>query len=274
MKDKWEIIGRIFIDSGTILLCDPCRLQNDIDFMQEAMAMGNVLRYRQIGDNTAVLSRTGLGDGEYEVEANTGDVPGWGVRVKEIRIRFVGPGTVMEDVPGLEEIFEAQEEFKKLSGKEDRKKDPHPELAISAKEYFESLNLCAEHLAEKRQALLNANALIEEDGEERILVSRYGSYISNELTSKREKAEFARSDEDIEDFKSVARMFMDEWITLLSHIAESEPQTDPSMTPKRIRTLIGNISSSTNTIFLFLQLAFDLSLASSLSEHLRKKDNC
>ena len=271
MTDKWEIIGRVFIDSGTILLCDPCRLQKDIDFMQEAMAMGNVLRYRQIGDNTAVLSRTGLGDGEYEVEANTGDVPGWGVRVKEIRIRFVGPGTVMEDVPGLEEIFEAQEEFKKLNGKEDRKKDPHPELAISAKEYFESLNLCDEHLAEKRQALLNANALIEENGEERILVSRYGSYISNELSSKREKAEFARSDEDIEDFKSVARMFMDEWITLLSHIAESEPQTDPSMTPKRIRILIRNISSSTNTIFLFLQLAFDLSLASSLSEHLRKK---
>ncbi len=97
MKDKWIVIGQVHIDSGTILLCDPCQTQHGTNFMEIAIAKldGNDDPH-QVGEGVGVLAPTGLGDGAYNVEALIGEVEGWGERTKEIRVRFIGPGTMYD----------------------------------------------------------------------------------------------------------------------------------------------------------------------------------
>lgn len=86
---KWIPIGRVYIDTRTILLCDPCRFFENVDFMRESIAMGNEQLFRQVGDNIGVLSRTSGGAGECEVEALVFEDKGSILDILEIRIRFV-----------------------------------------------------------------------------------------------------------------------------------------------------------------------------------------
>lgn len=94
MGDEWIIIGQIHIDSGNIIVCDPGKFYSDIHPLEEIWDIGG--HCHQIGDGIAVLASTGLGDGAYNVEALIGEVEGWGERIKEIRVRFVGPGTMYD----------------------------------------------------------------------------------------------------------------------------------------------------------------------------------
>lgn len=94
MGDEWIIIGQIYIDSGNIMVCDPGRFYSDIHPLEETWDKGGY--GHQIGEGIAVLALTGLGDGAYNVEALIGEVEGWGERMKEIRVRFIGPGTMYD----------------------------------------------------------------------------------------------------------------------------------------------------------------------------------
>jgi hypothetical protein len=94
MGDEWITIGQIHIDSGNIMVCDPCQFYSDIHPLEETWDKGGY--GHQIGEGIAVLALTGLGDGAYNVEALIGEVEGWGERMKEIRVRFVGPGTMYD----------------------------------------------------------------------------------------------------------------------------------------------------------------------------------
>jgi hypothetical protein len=95
-QTKWITIGRVFIDTATILLCDPIRFLEDVDFMRELAAMGNEQFYRQVGDETGVLSRTGMGDGTYEVEALVGEDDGVVFQILELRIKFMDQDNLEE----------------------------------------------------------------------------------------------------------------------------------------------------------------------------------
>ncbi len=94
VEDMWTTIGQINVDSGYVMVFDPCHFHSDIHPIQEIV--DGFKRGYQIGEGIAVLIPAGLGDGAYDVEALIGEVEGWGERIKEIRVRFVGPGTMYD----------------------------------------------------------------------------------------------------------------------------------------------------------------------------------
>ena len=95
MKDKWIVIGQVHIDSGHILICDPCQTQHGTNFMAITIAkMDGEGNPHQIGEGVGVVFPSGFGDGAYNVEALIGNVADFGEMIKEIRVRFVGPGTI------------------------------------------------------------------------------------------------------------------------------------------------------------------------------------
>ena len=93
---KWKTIGEVCIDSGTIMLCDPCRAdevsgwwddyceRTDLNKSPDSVEI-NGRKDFPIG----VITRTGIGDGCYAVEARYEQHPFMGKRVAEIRIRFL-----------------------------------------------------------------------------------------------------------------------------------------------------------------------------------------
>lgn len=90
--DEWTTIGQINVDSGCVMIFDPCHFHSDIQPIQEIVH--GFHRGHQIGDNIAVIIPTAFGDGVYNVEALIGKVRDFGEMIKEIRVRFVGPGTM------------------------------------------------------------------------------------------------------------------------------------------------------------------------------------
>jgi len=110
MKDKWVNLGRVAVDSGQLLVTDPCYLKDWIDrdfnlkgeenetheYSYDGCSRaslsergGGALFFPQGFDGAGVCFSTGLGDGLYDVEARVGMVKDFGKRVKEIRIKFV-----------------------------------------------------------------------------------------------------------------------------------------------------------------------------------------
>jgi hypothetical protein len=92
MSEQWRTIGEVCVDSGHIIIGDPCNaddassewMNNDLDLNECAR---NGVRTWQVAN--AVVAETGLGDGVYEVEARYEDLGEWGKRVAEIRIKFL-----------------------------------------------------------------------------------------------------------------------------------------------------------------------------------------
>jgi hypothetical protein len=92
--DEWTTIGQINVDSGCVMIFDPCHFHSDIQPIQEIVH--GFHRGHQIGDNIAVITTTPLGDGVYNVEALVGEVRDFGELIKEIRVKFIGPGTMYD----------------------------------------------------------------------------------------------------------------------------------------------------------------------------------
>lgn len=83
-KTKWIYAGKCWVDSGTIILGDPCYLIGnkwiEQDYEKEVCSeWGN---FKQIRDKIVLVS-SGYGDGEYPVFVKIKDN-----RVKEVKIKF------------------------------------------------------------------------------------------------------------------------------------------------------------------------------------------
>lgn len=94
--EEWITLGIVGVDSGQLLVTDPCYLDSelyDYDEMskrdQANKRFGRQLKYKQGHAGLGVVFSTGLGDDVYEVEALVGEVGRLSKRVKEVRIRFV-----------------------------------------------------------------------------------------------------------------------------------------------------------------------------------------
>jgi hypothetical protein len=91
-----KLIGYVGVDSGTIIISDPCYLIGDSwaedDYQKEVIDTCNE-KTRQVRHDTgafkAVLSEAGLGDGVYPVYAEIVNNKDWGKRVKKITIDFL-----------------------------------------------------------------------------------------------------------------------------------------------------------------------------------------
>jgi hypothetical protein len=112
MKAKNEVIKRVLlgnvgVDSGQIMISDPCYVKGFIDNEKfepaRADESGNYpYSYNgscgatlseamggQLGAISGVVSSTGYGDGCYEVWATIGESAGWGVRVHKLEVIFI-----------------------------------------------------------------------------------------------------------------------------------------------------------------------------------------
>jgi hypothetical protein len=87
LKD-WYFLGMVCIDTGTLLLCDPCQAVEAADDWNEG-TRGSVDDLCTVHDHLGLTVMTGVGDGFYPVEVRYEDVPGFGKRVAELRVTFL-----------------------------------------------------------------------------------------------------------------------------------------------------------------------------------------
>jgi hypothetical protein len=89
-RTNWEVIGQIGVDAGCLLIADPCYVwqqEQSERYEQEVCDDWGDHKTLKFPGGHAVAS--GLGDGVYPVEVRYEDVPGWGRRVAEVRVRFL-----------------------------------------------------------------------------------------------------------------------------------------------------------------------------------------
>ena len=124
-NDSWEYIGTICVDSGQMMLADPCYVKDFADDnsdaegvmkLMEAMKDGsdNSFSYigacsqsntpqqagvlvNDIGAEMGVVCSSGFGDGGYPVYVKRHDFGEWGKRVVEMKIEFVNEEQESED---------------------------------------------------------------------------------------------------------------------------------------------------------------------------------
>ena len=86
----WKKIGKVGVDSGTLMITDPA-YQKDLPNYYKLVGYKEKPRkdFRIIKKGLAVTFTSGLGDGIYEVEADIGKVDGFGKRVRAIRMNLV-----------------------------------------------------------------------------------------------------------------------------------------------------------------------------------------
>jgi hypothetical protein len=78
-----KVLGRIKLDSGRILLCDPCRTDGRINFMQESFWLSRTDEY-QLPNNQAVIVPAGLANESFDVEVVIEEHPSKGPEICEI----------------------------------------------------------------------------------------------------------------------------------------------------------------------------------------------
>ena len=105
----WELVGTIGVDSGGIVITDPCYVKEmflDWDKHCEDYSVwsdGHKKRTCQDPQKSMLFSSAGFGDGEYAVYARFFDEGDWDNRVAELRVVFI-------EEPGLHCIDENDEE--------------------------------------------------------------------------------------------------------------------------------------------------------------------
>ena len=112
----WIKIGEVAIDTAQIMLCDPITggyNQDDVNNTDTGWAT-------QANLGKAVVLSTGLGDGLYNVEARVQDLPVYGKRIVEIRMVFIGLGS-MYPLVNLAEGTDAVAMIPRIPGKSNPK---------------------------------------------------------------------------------------------------------------------------------------------------------
>lgn len=110
IEDGWTLAGHVGVDSGQVMVCDPCyavpredEIPGEVDWKPQFtydQACGwdkkpedKQRHFRQIPfdmghDGAAVVSNSGYGDGYYPVYVKLEDKGEWGVRVVAMMVDF------------------------------------------------------------------------------------------------------------------------------------------------------------------------------------------
>jgi hypothetical protein len=96
-KEKWKKVGVVGVDSGKLMLWDPCyhkqkqtRWENMDSLLEKASFPTKLQLNFDLGHAGAgFIVSTGLGDGVYDVEVLEGDVERWGDRILGVRVMFI-----------------------------------------------------------------------------------------------------------------------------------------------------------------------------------------
>lgn len=106
MSDE-VLIGSVFVDSGQMMLCDPCyidssweKIDADFDNINQYVGQFNYGGAAQatlsdkdagiLGNGLGAVCATGFGDGNYNVYVTYSNEGSWGKRISEMRIVFIG----------------------------------------------------------------------------------------------------------------------------------------------------------------------------------------
>lgn len=92
VREKWRVIGEVAVDTATLVICDPCQMGEVFDRDDELRDLDDDQAAVLVNEHKfpiAVAVTTGLGDGQYAIEARYEDLGEWGRRVAEIRIKFL-----------------------------------------------------------------------------------------------------------------------------------------------------------------------------------------
>ena len=86
---EWRYAGSVAVDSGAVLVADAA---GEAVALDQARALGSYgpVPLSVAPLHTAVVCDSGLGDGRYPVVVRLVKVPGWGDRVAELRVLFLG----------------------------------------------------------------------------------------------------------------------------------------------------------------------------------------
>ena len=110
-KSSWIRLGVAGVDSGQLMVCDPCYLGDwvdnqsndavpDGDFSYAGAckktieAEGGQLNFKAGHAGAGVVFTSGFGDGCYEVLAKVTDYGDMGQRVEEVRIKLIGKSNI------------------------------------------------------------------------------------------------------------------------------------------------------------------------------------
>ncbi len=107
----WDLIGTIGVDSGQVMLCDPCYIPlwdgEDKEFAADAMGSAkpehtnfsyagacnatlSEAKAGLVGNGLGAVTSTGFGDGSYGVYVKRSDQGIWGDCVAAMMIVFIG----------------------------------------------------------------------------------------------------------------------------------------------------------------------------------------
>ena len=103
---EWELVGEAGVDSGQIIVVDPCYVINDEaellkfaeskDFNDIDATYDDLLKERDKNKNAltvafkdGIVTNTGYGDGSYKVYIKKENMGQWGERVMELKIVFI-----------------------------------------------------------------------------------------------------------------------------------------------------------------------------------------
>jgi len=100
-KSDWKSIGFCYVDSGSMMLADPCYVLStegaisglhyqELTKIMEEKGWGK--DYYVIRDGEGIVVPSGFGDGKYEVFVKTIDTDSFGKRVAEMKIVFINEG--------------------------------------------------------------------------------------------------------------------------------------------------------------------------------------
>jgi hypothetical protein len=110
-KREWRTIGEVRVDSDIIVICDPCQADEASDWCADDGFVDSTQNdnagaelKNDKGFPIAVAMHTGVGDGQYCVEARYETHLVLGKRCAEIRIRFL-PHPQFGDMDELAEMM-------------------------------------------------------------------------------------------------------------------------------------------------------------------------
>lgn len=115
---RTEKVGTIEIDTGMLVISDPCRLDEVVESVDRLTGgppelWGTTGEF--IGEKSkrsfAVMSMTGIGDGRYPVYAEIVDDPEWGERVIALHIHMGFGYSLCDDPEVREELKKDEEEY-------------------------------------------------------------------------------------------------------------------------------------------------------------------
>ncbi len=94
-KSVWKKIGMVGVDSGTLMLIDPCYATDFTNKDYEEFVVDKCnekvvqVPFRKGHTGRAVLFHSGIGDGCYDVFAKFEVLKDWGERITEVKIKLL-----------------------------------------------------------------------------------------------------------------------------------------------------------------------------------------